>query len=264
MRTGGLFILVSLMMTVFLFSGALFADTLILKGGQQVKGKFVGRTTDAVRFEVGGQVREFKNVNVQSVEFGSSQVPPEKPAAVSEEAPTQPSLELPTGTPEIAGKRNVTLPPGTRVVVRTDSAVDSGRHRTGHSFTSRLETDLVRQDVVVAPKGSLVYGQLVDVKSPGSVAGGSEMTITFTGLLINNQMKPLSVAQIKAVSDGRTRRNAEATSEETVLRDGTGRPYGTTIPGKAGAVLPVPTRGSQINIPAGTVLEFQLAGPFTP
>jgi len=239
--------------------GLALSDTLVLNDGQQIQGKFKGRTADAVRFEVGGQVREFKNSNIQSMELGPSLSPAGEPVGMS---------QSPAGARAVTAQktfeREVSLPAGTRIMVRTDADVDSGRHGTGRRFTSKLETDLVRQDAVVAPRGSIVYGRLVEAKSSGSPAGGSEMTITFTDILINNQMKPLSVFQIKSVSDSRARRTAAATSETTVVRDGSGRPYGITIPGKAGAALPVPTRGNQINIPAGTLLEFQLAAPLTP
>lgn len=242
-----------------LSTGQVSADTLILNDGQQIQGRFVGRTADGIQFDVGGQVRQFKNNNVQSMELGPSSTPAEDSAGMS---PSPAGERDATAQPGV--KRQVSLPAGTRIMVRTDAAVDSGRHRTDHRFTSKLETNLVRQDVVVAPRGSIVYGRLVEVKSSGSPASSSEMTIIFTDILINNQMKLLSVSQIKSVSDSRARRTAAATSENTVVRDGTGQPYGITIPGKAGAALPVPTRGSRINIPAGTLVEFQLSAPLTP
>ena len=243
----------------FLSTGQVSADTLILNDGQQIKGRFAGRTADAVKLEVGGQIREYKNSNVQSLELEPSPTPAEEPAEISHPPAGERAV-----TTQQAVKRKVSLPAGTRIMVRTDADIDSGRHRTGHRFTSKLETDLVRQDVVVAPRDTLVYGRLVEAKSSGSPDGGSEMAITFTDILINNQMKPLSVSQIKSVSDSRARRTAAATSENTVVRDGTGQPYGITIPGKAGAALPVPISGNRINIPTGTLLEFQLSAPLTP
>lgn len=242
-----------------LSTGLVSADTLILKDGQQIRGRFVGRTADGVLFEAGEQVREFKNNNVQSVELEPSPSPAGEPAGIA---------PLPAGAQEVIPQttvnREISLPVGTRIMVRTDAPVDAGRHRTGHRFTSKLETDLVRQGVVVAPRGSLVYGRLVEAIGSGSPLDGSEMTITFTDILINNQLKPLSAQEIRSVSDGSARRTTAVTSEDTVVRDGMGRPYGITIPGKAGAALPVPTSGSRINIPAGTLLEFQLAAPLTP
>ena len=70
-------------------SGQILADTLVLNDGQRIQGKFVGRTADGVNFEVGGQTMEFKNTNVQSIEFGSTPPPAEAPAETAQptEAP---------------------------------------------------------------------------------------------------------------------------------------------------------------------------------
>ena len=58
----------ALMLILFAFTctgiEAVKADTLVLKDGQQIKGKLVGRTEDGIKFEMSGQVLKFNNDNI--------------------------------------------------------------------------------------------------------------------------------------------------------------------------------------------------------
>lgn len=254
MKMSGLSILIAALVSVFLFSGLAFADTLILNDGQRIAGKFVGRTADGVNFEVGGQVMEFKNTNVKSVEFGDAPAPTE--------APAQQPLEQPAAPP--AASAQVTVPAGTRVVVRTNEPIDSRKHKAGHKFTAKLEADLVAGGVVVAPRGSNVYGQLVEAKKSRRLAGKSEMTITFTDLMVNNQMKPISTSQVKAVTDETAKKTVGTTARAAAVGGLIDGKSGARTGAKVGVGVSVLTSGNQINIPAGTMLELQIAAPFTP
>ena len=256
-----LILLVILVVCVFT-SGQVMADTLILNDGQQIKGTFVGRTADAVKFEVGGQVMEFKNTNVKSVEFGAA------PAATPTETPAQQPAEAPSPAPAEtappAASAKVTVPAGTRIMVRTNASIDSRQHKTGYKFTAKLEADLVAEGVVVAPKGSNIYGQLVAAQKSRRLAGKSEMTITFTDLMVNNQLKPISTSQVKAVSDETAKKTVGTTARAAAVGGLIDGKSGARTGAKVGVGASILTSGSQINIPAGTMLEISLAAPFTP
>ncbi len=97
------------------------------------------------------------------------------------------------------------------------------------------------------------------------MAGKSEMTITFTGLMINNQIRPIRTGVIQAVAESGSGKN-------TVGKTVRGAAIGGLIDGKDGAKtgakvgvgVSLLTRGGRINIPANTLLEAPLAEPFTP
>ncbi len=260
MKMSGLSILIAALVGVFLFSGLVFADTLILNDGQRIQGKFVGRTADAVKFEVGGQEMEFKNTNVKSVEFGDAPAPTEAPA----QQPVEQPAAAPAEAAPPAASAQVTVPAGTKLVVRTNEPIDSRQHKAGHKFTAKLEADLVAEGVVVAPRGSNIYGQLVDAQKSRRLAGRSEMTITFTDLMVNNQMKPISTSQVKAVTDNTAKRTAGTTARAAAVGGLIDGKSGARTGAKVGVGVSVLTSGNQINIPAGTMLELQLAAPFTP
>ncbi len=255
-----LLILLVVMVGCSLMFGQAVADTLILNDGQQIKGTFVGRTSDAVKFEVGGQVMEFKNTNVKSVEFGAPQAPAEAPA----QQPAEASPPAPAEAAQPAASAKVTVPAGTRIMVRTNAPIDSRQHKAGYKFTARLEADLVADGVVVAPKGSNIYGQLVAAQKSRRLAGKSEMTITFTDLMVNNQLKPISTSQVKAVSDETAKKTVGTTARAAAVGGLIDGKSGARTGAKVGVGVSILTSGSQINIPAGTMLEISLAAPFTP
>ena len=61
----------------------------------------------------------------------------------------------------------VTVPAGTRVLIRMINSVDSSKQQAGYRFTATLETNLQAEDVVVAPRGTTVYGRLASASSAG-------------------------------------------------------------------------------------------------
>ena len=85
----------------------------------------------------------------------------------------------------------ISVPAGTRVLVRLSEPLTSASTRPGARFTGRLETNLMAQGVVVAPRGTTVRGQLVSAQSAGRMAGGAELALTLTDIVINDTGHPL-------------------------------------------------------------------------
>jgi hypothetical protein len=76
-----------------------------------------------------------------------------------------------------AAQRKVTVPAGTRLLVRMVDGVDSSKQKVGYRFTANLETNLQVGDTVVARGGATVYGRLENAKSAGNMKGGAELTL---------------------------------------------------------------------------------------
>ena len=53
-----------------------------------------------------------------------------------------------------AAASKVTVPAGTRILIRMVDSVDSSKQQVGYRFTANLETNLQVGDVVVAPRGT--------------------------------------------------------------------------------------------------------------
>ncbi len=242
-----------LMLSFLLIGSTIWADTLELVNGQKIEGTLVGRSDGSLKFEVNGITTTYDDKDVKNISFGSSQ---KKTKKTTDTAPAGTSSAA-TGT--------ITVPSGTQLMVRTKEPLDSGRHKAGHKFTAMLEADLAVGKTVVAPRGSNIYGELTQAKQAGRVVGKSELTIAFTGLMINNQIRPIRTSGIKAVAESGSGKN-------TVGKTARGAAIGGLIDGKSGAKtgakvgadLSLLTRGGRINIPANTLLEVRLAEPFTP
>lgn len=232
-------------MAVCLQVSPVIADKLVLKDGQVIEGKFISRDDKGVTFEFAGQKVVFENENIKSLDMDFA-------------AP-------PTAQKDGAKKTDkLTVPAGTAFIVRTSEVIDSRKQKTGHKFTCALEADLVVDGVVAAPKGATVYGVLAEAKKSGRLAGQSEMTLVFTDIMLNNQMKPIKTSSVKAVSG--------KTGKQTVGRTARAAAIGGLIDGSSGAKTgakvgvgaSILTQGSQVHIPAGTMLETSFAAPFTP
>lgn len=233
-------------------SSTSFADTLELVNGHKMEGTLVERSGDSIKFEVNGIVSTYQAKDVKNITIGSAgQQPAEK-------------AEQPAPQTQGPASAKVSVPAGTSLMVRTQQMLDSSRQGSGYKFVAKLEGDLVAGGKVVAPKGSSVYGQINESKQAGRLAGRSEMTIIFTGIMINNQIVPIRSGEVKTVSStssGRdTLRKAAGGAIIGGLIDGS---KGAKTGAKIGGGVAVLTRGASVNIPAGTLLEVPLAETLT-
>jgi len=246
-------LLTSTLFAALLGSVSAVADVLILKDGQTLNGTLVSRSAEGVVFEVGGQQLKFDSANVESISFGDAAIPAKasKPEVAQAE------------TPKPQNSASAVAPVGTRVVVKTSSTLDSKKHKVGHKFTVRLEADLVANNVVIAPRGSTLYGVIAQAKQSGRAIGKSSLEITFTEIMLNNQMKAISTSSVKAVTDSTAKSTVGKSARFAAVGALANGSKGAKDGAKIGLGVSLLTRGNSINIPAGTLLEFQLAAPLS-
>lgn len=157
----------------------------------------------------------------------------------------------------------VTVPAGTRIMVETVDALDSSRQKAGHRFRANLQGDLVVDGKVVAPGGSVLYGILAEAKKSRRAVGRAELVLTFTDITINGQLVPIQTSAIKAVTDPTTAKSAGQVGRAAAVGGLAGGSSGAKKGAKVGVGAAVVTGGSQVKIPANTLLEFTLAQPIT-
>src|SRR5215475_2531614 len=85
---------------------------------------------------------------------------------------------------------SISVPAGTRILVRLAETLSSAQ-RSGARFTGRLETNVTVGGTVVAPQGATVHGQVVSAQSAGRMAGGSELALELTDIVINGTAHPI-------------------------------------------------------------------------
>ncbi|HTF66334.1 MAG TPA: hypothetical protein VK638_26975 [Edaphobacter sp.] len=100
--------------------------------------------------------------------------------------------------------REVTVPAGTRILIRMADAIDSSKQQAGYRFTASLETNLQAGNAVVAQRGTTVHGQLASASSAGKMSGRSELGLELTDIVMNGTTYPLltSTYQIKGSGEG--------------------------------------------------------------
>src|SRR5258708_27117759 len=116
------------------------ADTLELKDGRVLQGRYLGGTQAVLRFEVEGNVQTFGVNDVVALTFthnsGSAAVAPAPaPARSLAPAPVAQAQPVPAGG-------TVTIPAGQSILVRMIDGVDSSKKHVGDIFHACLKTDL--------------------------------------------------------------------------------------------------------------------------
>jgi hypothetical protein len=250
------------------FVGAAFADTLELKDGRVLKGKYLGGTQAVLRFEINNEVQTFNTSEIVALTFtgGSASAAP-----MSDPAPAAPARHMaaaPTAANSAPGGA-ITIPAGQSMLVRMIDGVDSSKNHVGDIFHASLETDLTVGDTVVARKGTDVYGRLAESKEAGHMAGSSELQLELTRMVIDGKDYPVVSSDYTLQGKGRGKNTAEKVGGGAALGaiigaiagGGKGAAIGAGVGAGAGGAVQVLTKGQQVKVPSETVLEFRLQQP---
>ena len=253
------------------FVGAATADTLELKDGRILKGKYLGGTQAVLRFEQNGEVQTFSTTEIVALTFTGNpghSAPTPAPAA----APAETLAMAPTaGVASSLSGGNVTIPAGQSLLVRMIDSVDSSKNHVGDVFHASLETDLNVSNSIVARKGTDVYGRLANAQEAGHVSGSAELQLELTRIVIDGKDYPIVSSDYSLRGKGRGSDTAKKVGGGAVAGaiigaiagGGRGAAIGAGVGSAAGAGVQVFTRGQQVKVPSETLLEFRLQQPVT-
>ena len=267
----------------FALAGIAAADTLELKDGRVLQGKYLGGTQAVMRFEINGQVQTFSTNDIVALTFtgGRSSSAAPAPQAAAPETDVAPSAPAPNTPPDSNFAQNasstqnssdqVTLPAGQPLLVRMIDGVDSTKNHVGDIFHASLETDLNVNGVLVARKGADVYGKLVTSEQSGKFAGHSELQLELTSMMIDGRSYAIVSSDYNVQGKGRGADTAKKVGGGAVLGaiigavagGGKGAAIGAAAGGATGAGVQILTKGDQVKVPSETLLEFRLQQPVT-
>jgi hypothetical protein len=238
------------------------ADSLELKNGSLIKGKFMGGTQASITFQVGSSVQSYDVADIRSLRF-DSEAQGTSPSIPSK----QPTTPLAMEKDEVATySPAVTIPAGTRISVRTIDSIDSTKSQVGYRFQASLEEPLWVDGNMVVPKGADVYGRLEESKETGTFAGRSELKLELTEIVVHGQTVPLVTSEYEV--SGKSK--GESTAKRTVggaaigsiigalAGGGKGAAIGAGTGAGVGAASEIITKGDQVKIPSETLLDFTL------
>lgn len=282
---------------VAISAGSSLGDTLELRTGQVIEGKFLDGSPLNIRFQVNGKIETFGTKDVLDIGFSDSNsgpsatpapappaaaaqppaasvppaaarttpVPAEQTSAVSD-APAPATADAQAAPANVPGMHAITIPAGTSLLVRMVDSVDSSTNNVGDPFQASLEGPLVVGDTVVAPKGADVYGKLAQAQSSGQLSGKAQLTLELTGIRINGQTVHIESTDYDVAGASRGKQSAERIGGGAVLGavigaiagGGKGAAVGAAVGGGAGTAAQVLTHGPQVRVPSETLLEFKL------
>lgn len=250
-----------LFFAICLVASAAMADSLELKNGSLVKGKFIGGDQSSINFQVGSSLQTYNVGDIRALRFGSESETTE--------------LSVPSGGQShgsaLAGEAAtfssyVTIPAGTRISVRTIDAIDSTKNHVGDSFQASLEEPLIVDDKVLAAKGADVYGRLEESKQTGTFTGRSELKVALTGIVVDGKTVPLVTGDYELTGKSKGASTAKRTVGGAAIGSiigaiaggGKGAAIGAGTGAGVGAGSEIITKGDQVKIPSETLLDFTL------
>jgi hypothetical protein len=238
------------------------ADSLELKNGSLIKGKFMGGTQASITYQVGSSVQNYDVADIRSLRF-DSEAQGASPSIPSKQ-PTAPSM---MEREEVAkASSSVTVPAGTRISVRMIDSIDSTKNQVGYRFQASLEEPLWVDGNKVVPKGADVYGRLDESKETGTFVGRSQLKLQLTGIVVNGQTLPLVTGEYEVSGKSKTESTAKRAVGGAVIGTiigalaggGKGAAIGAGTGAGVGAGSEIITKGDQVKIPSETLLDFTL------
>jgi hypothetical protein len=165
--------------------------------------------------------------------------------------------------------KKIYVPAGTRILIRMIDSIDSTKQKAGDRFTASLETNLVVDNIVVAPRGTTLYGRLVSAESAGRMKGSSQLSLELTDIVIRGTAYPLltSTYDVKGKGEGgnTTKKVLGGAGLGALIGGiaggGKGAGIGALAGAGAGTAVAASKKGQQLAIPSETLLEFRLQQP---
>ncbi len=163
---------------------------------------------------------------------------------------------------------NATIPAGTTLAIRIDQRISVKTSRAGDTFTGEIVDPVLAGDnSVLVPKGALVGG-VVDVSHRrGHFKGSSILELRLTSLTMNGTQYPLTTRDLARSKKGKGRRSAGLIGGGAglgmlvggVATGGVGLVVGGLVGGGAGTAAAGLTGNRDIDIPAESIVHFNLA-----
>jgi hypothetical protein len=167
----------------------------------------------------------------------------------------------------------LTIPAGTWISVRNDQALSSDHNRPGDVFTATLVQPLIANGFVVARRGQIVSGHVVDALRARSHGDSSQLSLELSDLsLADGQQLPVRTQLVQYAGPGSHPGEDVATIGTVAAigavigaaaKGGVGAGVGAVIGGMAGTIGVMSTRGKPTVVYPESTLTFRTVEPIT-
>ena len=239
------------------------ADTLILRNGSTINGKFVSGDSRSIRFSTGSQVNTYDLADIDNLRFdgaATAQPPPAPPPPP--EAPPPPSAASRPSS-------GLSIPAGTDVSIRTIDAVDSEHDRRGQTYRASVDQPVIVNGQTVIPRGADAVIMLSDAQQSGKIEGRTVLTLELRSISANGRTYDSTSSTVNRESGSRGSRSAKVIGGTAALGaiigaiagGGRGAAIGAGSGAAVGTAAQVMTSGQKVKVPAETLLTFTLQNP---
>jgi hypothetical protein len=198
-----------------------------------------------------------------------AQAPPaESDTAGQAASPAQPLSKPEPAPPPAPAFREVTIPAGTSLSVTLLSTVASNKSKVEDPIKGSIAKDVTISGETALPVGTQLLGSVTGAAEAGRVKGKASVAFRFDRLVVNGETVRVQTANVELetaadkksdVKKGALGAGAGAVVGG-VIGGGTGAAVGA-VTGGAGTVLA--TKGSEVEIPSGTVVSVLVQDPIT-
>ncbi len=172
--------------------------------------------------------------------------------------------------PQQAPSGPVQIPQGTILRVRLTQPLDSKSSGIGTMFEVTSANDIYIGGVLAVPRGALLRGQVVDVRSvKGGLGGSSSMSLTLNSMELEGRSYHLGSDVWVGNGPGKGGYSAGnmmggaaiGAAIGGIAGGGAGAAIGAVVGGATGAVASSASSGPRVILPPETILTFHLAAP---
>jgi hypothetical protein len=239
-----------------------FGDTLFLRSGTSLNGRYAGGDTRQIRMLVGDHVETYQLEDVIRIEFAGNS---DRSSGLRTDS-RNPDEGAPL--PSTSAAMNE-VPVNTNLIIRMIEPVNSEHDTVGQTYRASIDEPVVINGQTVLPKGAAVTAKLVNQTASGRFEGRASLTLDLTQIQINGRMIDIATSEVTQASGSRGSRTMKTVGGGAVLGailggvvgGAKGVAIGLVSGGAVGAGAEVATKGQKVKIPAETRLSFLLQQP---
>jgi hypothetical protein len=157
------------------------------------------------------------------------------------------------------------------IPVRVDDNLSSATAQVNQSFHASLAADLVRDGVVVIPRGTPILGRVTDAQDAAHFSGSALLSLELTRIDLRDHHMAVVTDTWAQRGAGRGSNTAKKAAGGAILGTvigaiaggGKGAAIGAAAGAGAGTGINAATRGQQVQVPSETLINFTLQSPLT-
>jgi hypothetical protein len=193
------------------------------------------------------------------------------PSAARGTAPVAPVAPAAPAPPPAPRFREVTLPAGTELPLKLETALASDASSVEDPVRASLRRDVVVDDVTVLPAGTNARGVVTSVERSAKVKGRASLAFRITSVTVDDEAYEIRTSSVARQAAGTKKKDATKIGIGAgagaivggIVGGGKGAAIGTAVGGGAATGVVLATSGDEVRLAAGTPVTVTLSEAVT-